>query len=96
MLKDITGYMRGRVAGEVPALLQAQLLASNIAPDKIEIILPEIAAAQALLRCARPGDVLVLPVHDKVSKQALHATLDALQAARWRSGMALPEGFDTA
>jgi UDP-N-acetylmuramyl tripeptide synthase len=91
VLKDITGYMRGRVAGEVPALLQAQLLASSIAPEQIEIILPEVEAAQALLRWAGPGDVLVLPVHDKASKQAMHATLDALQAAGWQSGMALPD-----
>jgi UDP-N-acetylmuramyl tripeptide synthase len=90
VLKDITGYMRGRMAGEVPQLLQAQLLVCGMDASQIELILPEVEAAQALLRWAKAGDVLVLPVHDQSSKQAMQATLDALQASGWHAGQTLP------
>lgn len=91
VLKDITGYMRGRAEGEVPQLLLASLLACGIKTEQIAIILPEVAAAQALLRWAKPGDVLVLPVHDQSSKQAMQATLDTLQAIGWTTGQPLPD-----
>lgn len=90
ILKDILGYMRGRVEGEVPALLCAQLLASNIPAQRIETILPEVDAALAMLRWANTGDVLVLPVHDSASKTKLRELLDALQAQGWQCGQALP------
>ena len=94
VLKDIAGYIRGRAAGEVPALLYAQLLQSGIAASAIETILPEVDAACALLRWAASGDVLVLPVHDQSSKNRLHALLDTLQADGWQCGQPLPPSTD--
>ncbi len=90
ILKDILDYMRGRVEGEVPALLCAQLLASQIPAQRIETILPEVDAALGLLRWAKTGDVLVLPVHNSASKTTLRELLDALQAQGWQCGQALP------
>lgn len=90
VLKDIEGYMRGREVGEVPRLLQDTLQGSGVAPDIIVTILPEVAAACALLEWARTGDVLVLPVHDSASKQQMRSLLDTLQANQWQGGQALP------
>ena len=89
ILKDILGYMRGREPGEVPALLHASLLESGMAAQKIELILPEVEAACALLRWASAGDVLVLPVHDKQSKKKMQDLLDTLQDQHWHSGQTL-------
>ncbi len=89
ILKDILGYMRGREPGEVPALLHAGLLESGMAAQKIELILPEVEAACALLRWARAGDVLVLPVHDTQSKKRMQDLLDTLHSQHWRSGQPL-------
>jgi cyanophycin synthetase len=90
VLKDIPSYMRGRMVGEVPALLHTQLLNSGMDAQHIEMILPEVEAACALLRWAKPGDVLVLPVHDKQSKRQMQEILDTLQGKRWYTGQLLP------
>jgi cyanophycin synthetase len=94
ILKDMLEYLRGRQAGEVPGLLQAQLIASGVDANKISTILLEVDAALALLRWAQTGDVLVLPVHDKISKMQLRSLLDRLQAQGWRCGQPLPELTD--
>ncbi len=91
ILKDMQEYLRGRQAGEVPALLQAQLIKSGVAGSKIRTVLSEVAAAQALLAWAQSGDVLVLPVHDKASKAQLRELLDSLQAQGWQAGQPLPD-----
>lgn len=83
ILKDILGYMRGREPGEVPAMLHASLLEAGMAQEKITIILPEVEAACSLLRWAKPGDVLVLPVHDKESKKQMQDMLDTMQSQGW-------------
>jgi cyanophycin synthetase len=90
VIKDIKGYLRGRDAGTVPALLHAALLQSGIAANNIVIVLPEVDAACALLRWAETGDVLVLPVHDTDSKKQLQDLLDTLQADGWHCGQPLP------
>ncbi len=90
VLKDLDGYLRGREPGEVPGLLQATLEAHGLTADRLQIILPEAEAAMALLAWARPGDVLVLPVHGLAARNALRTTLDRLEAAAWQAGDPLP------
>jgi cyanophycin synthetase len=75
VLKDIEGFMRGRAAGEVATLLRDALQARGVAPDTIDVQLDEVAAARALLAWARPGDVVVLPLHATAARDAIVAEL---------------------
>ncbi len=71
VLKDLDGYTRGRRAGEVPEILRDQLLAQGQSAASMQTILPEVEAAQAILAWSRPGDVLVLPVHNLTARAQL-------------------------
>lgn len=75
VLKELPGMLRGRAAGEVPALLQRALLASAQPASTIERVDDEEAAARHLLAWAQPGDVVVLPVHTAAVRQALQRLL---------------------
>ena len=71
VLKDLDGYIRGRRAGEVPEILRDQLLLQGQSGSSMQTILPEVEAAQAILAWSRPGDVLVLPVHNLAARGQL-------------------------
>ena len=78
VLKDLEGYMRGREAGAVPALLADELMRQGVPASRIETLLSEVAAAKALLAWARPGDVVVLPIHNLEARRKLALYLDHL------------------
>ena len=50
-----------------------------------------VAATLPDLALARPGDVLVLPIHDPAARDDVVAMLDRMHAAQWRAGDRLPE-----
>jgi cyanophycin synthetase len=77
VLKDLAQMLRGRAAGDVPALLRAALLAHDVAASVLQTNLDEEAAARQLLDWARPGDVVVLPLHSGVARDTIVALLDA-------------------
>lgn len=90
VLKDMPAFMRGRAPGEVAAVLRAALAKAGVdgvAPGHAE---DEQQGARALLAWARPGDVLVLPVHAKAARVEVSTLLDRLAAMRWAPGQALP------
>lgn len=89
VLKDLEGYMRGRAAGEVAAILGDELRRRGLAENALEVCLDELEAATRLLRWARPGDVLVLPVHNSEARDAVVVLLDRLQLGQWRPGQPL-------
>jgi UDP-N-acetylmuramyl tripeptide synthase len=90
VLKDIADYLRGRAPGEVAAILRDALVAEGIAPAALAYVDDEERGVRELLTGARPGDILVLPVHGKSARANVVALLDALAATRWRPGQALP------
>lgn len=90
VLKDIEGFMRGRVAGEVAHILHDELLHQGTPADALIECLDELDAVRGLLAWAHDGDVLVLPTHGAQARQAVVALLDGLQLADWRAGMPLP------
>jgi UDP-N-acetylmuramyl tripeptide synthase len=90
VLKDLDGYLRGRAAGEVAQLLRGVLRDAGLPPEALPVHLREVDAARAALAWARPGDVVVLPIHALTAKQAVGALLDGLQARGWRAGDPLP------
>jgi cyanophycin synthetase len=75
VIKETESYMRGRAPGEVPAILQAALLRSGMLETSLEVQLTEIGAVKRALGWARPGDVLVLPVHDRAVREEVLAML---------------------
>jgi cyanophycin synthetase len=75
VIKELPLLLRGRQPGEVPALIERALLAAGIAPERILVEPDEEAAARLLLDNARPGDVIVLPVHTGSVRERLRAGL---------------------
>ncbi len=75
IVKELPLMLRGRELGEVPDLIERALLAAGIAAQCIEIEADEETAALRLLDAARPGDVIVLPVHTDAVRERLRARL---------------------
>lgn len=91
VLKDMEGYMRGRESGAVARLLRDSLVASGVAGEAIVECLDETGAARMILADARPGDSLVLPVHNAANRGRVTDLLDRLQAQGWAAGEPVPE-----
>ncbi len=81
VLKEISGYERGRALGEVAGLMRAVLLTDGVRSEAIDFIADETEAARSLLDWARPGDHLVLLIHALDAKQSVRDMLDARAAA---------------
>lgn len=90
LLKDIAGYERGRAAGDIAAIMRAQLLQDGVSPEAITTCLDEVEAARIPLAWARDGDLLVLPIHEMEARAQVTALLDAMAANGWRAGQPLP------
>jgi cyanophycin synthetase len=75
VVKETEAYMRGRAPGEVPAILRAALLRAGLLETSIEVHLSELGAVNRALEWARPGDVLVMPVHDRAVRDQVLALL---------------------
>ena len=91
-LKDIGGdYLRGRASGEVAAILFGALRASGMDADALPVSLDEAQAAREALQWARPGDLLVLPIHEPERRDVVVALLDRLRDEGWHAGRPLPE-----
>ena len=63
VVKELDAYRRGREVGEVPRILRAALLRCGLPESSLLQRQTEVDAVRAALEWARPGDVLVLPVH---------------------------------
>ena len=91
-LKDIGGdYLRGRASGEVAAILFGALRAAGLPAEALPTCLDEAEATREALQWARPGDLLVLPIHEPARRDVVVALLDRLRDAGWRAGQRLPE-----
>ena len=65
VLKELANFRRGREPGEVRALLRRALTARGFPAEAIEESETEAEAVERALAWARPGDLLVLLVHDE-------------------------------
>jgi UDP-N-acetylmuramyl tripeptide synthase len=70
VIKEIESLLRGRALGETPALIKAALLHAGLPDAALEQCSSEIGAVKRMLDWARPGDVLVLPLHDRSVRAA--------------------------
>lgn len=91
-LKDIGGeYLRGREPGAIAAILSATLQEAGMGEDALPVCLDESMATREALRWARPGDLLVLPIHEPAHRATVVALLDRLRAEGWHAGQPVPE-----
>jgi cyanophycin synthetase len=88
VVKDMETYLRGRSPGEVPRLLADEFSRLGLPEEAISRAGPEIAGVRRALEWARPGDLLVLAVHE--DRRAVLGLFDRLTASEWRAGDPLP------
>lgn len=88
VLKEMSKYLRGRAAGEVTALLEAEFLQLGAAPSAIGHADSEFEAVVAALGWAQAGDLLLLPLHSE--RERCLTLLDRLQTTRWTPGTPIP------
>lgn len=81
LIKELPAMLRGRTAGEVPALIERGLLAGGIPAGRIGHEPDEELAARELLAWAGEGDVIVLPVHTAAVRERLAVLLGSASAA---------------
>ncbi|MEI8296791.1 MAG: Mur ligase family protein [Pseudomonadota bacterium] len=84
VLKEDEAHLRGRALGEIPRLLRAELLRLGLPDAALPMCSTELEAARCALGWAKPGDVLALPVHSVLAREAVLAMLplEARAAAR--------------
>jgi len=89
VLKDIDDYLRGRAPGEIAAIMREALLQNGVPDGNIVIQLDETQAALATVQWAKPGDLLVLPIHNTDARDKLTGLLDDLHDRGWQPGVPL-------
>ncbi len=90
VVKELTSYLRGRAGGEIPALLRGALSRAGVADERVADAAGEDQAVRMALGWARPGDVLVLPLHSRDGRAHALALLERLRREGWRAGQPLP------
>jgi len=90
VLKDIDGFIRGREAGEVAAILQNALVEHGVPESSITIQLDEVEAVRTILSWAKAGDMLALPIHSTAGRSEVEALMQSLNETMWRAGNELP------
>ena len=88
IVKETERYLRGRAPGEVPAILVAEFRRLELPGERVSEGGPERAAVREALAWARPGDLLVLALHQ--DRAEVIALLDRLRARGWTAGEPLP------
>jgi UDP-N-acetylmuramyl tripeptide synthase len=87
VVKDLDEFLRGRAVGEVPALLAGEFLRLGLPEGAITRVGPDIAGVRKALEWARPGDLLVLAVHQ--DREAVMELLNMLSQEKWKAGQPL-------
>jgi len=80
VIKELPEMLRGRQPGEVPAILEAELLRLGAPPAALIRAADDPDAVRKALAWARPGDLLVLLVHTRRAE-----VLEILRAAEART-----------
>jgi UDP-N-acetylmuramyl tripeptide synthase len=88
VIKEMERYLRGRKAGEVPALLADEFTRLGAPADAIALPGSELDSVRHALAWARPGDLLLLAVHQDRSQ--VHALMDTLRTSEWQAGSPVP------
>jgi len=84
VLKEMERYLRGRPPGETSAILADELLRHGFPPDAISRPGDELASVREALTWARPGDLLLLTVHQ--DRPQVMALVEELRKRGWKAG----------
>jgi cyanophycin synthetase len=84
VVKEMDAYLRGRALGEVPALMADELRRAGVPEEAISTPGTEIPAVREALGWARPGDLLVLTLHQE--RRRVQELLETLRSRGWRAG----------
>jgi UDP-N-acetylmuramyl tripeptide synthase len=79
VVKENEAQLRGRAPGEVPRILRDTLKRSGLPESTLPVCTTEVAAARYALDWARPGDVLVFPMHSQTARAAVMAMLESMR-----------------
>ena len=85
--KEMGAYLRGRAPGEVPGLIADELRRAGMPEGAISKPGGEVAAAREALEWARPGDLLVLTLHQE--RRKVIELLEELRNRGWEAGQAV-------
>ncbi len=88
VLKEMERYLRGREPGEIPGIMADELMKRGVPAEAVRRPGTELAAVRDALEWARPGDVLLLAVHQ--DRPLVLALLEHLRASGWRPGAPVP------
>jgi cyanophycin synthetase len=89
VLKEMERYLRGRRPGEITAIMADELARLGVPDSAVSRADTELAAVRDALAWARPGDLLLLTVHQ--DRPLVLALIERLRAIGWRAGEAVPE-----
>ena len=87
--KDADQYLRGRTLGEIPALLADEFTRLGMPASSISSATSELDGVRDALIWARPGDLLVLAVHQ--DRRQVLGLIDRLDSTGWKVGEPLPD-----
>jgi UDP-N-acetylmuramyl tripeptide synthase len=88
VVKEMRQHLRGREAGEVPAIILDEFSRLGIPAEAVDRADTELAGVHRALEWARPGDQLLLFCH--AERDSVIAFLDRLQTLRWKPPAPLP------
>jgi len=88
VLKEMERYLRGREPGEIPAIMADELRKHGVPGEAVTMPGTELAAVRDALEWARPGDVLLLAVHQ--DRPLVLSLLEHLRGSGWRPGTPVP------
>jgi cyanophycin synthetase len=89
VIKELPKKLRGRVAGELSAIVAEELKHLGASDDMMMQTENEYASVRAALDWAQPGDFLVLLLHE--DRKPSMELINRLQAIGWQAGDALPD-----
>ena len=70
ILREMTGYERGRAPAEVATMIRQRLIENNYDDQSIRIVKGEVAALEDAMNWAKPGDLIMLLVH--LEREVVH------------------------
>jgi len=89
VVKELMSKLRGRAVGEVPAVIVDELHALGAKPDGVVVAGTEFQAVRRSLEWARPGDFLMLLLHE--NRTPTMDLIDHLRRDNWQAGQPLPD-----
>ena len=88
VIKELPKKLRGRKLGELSAVIMDELAQLGASPESMLQADDEFNAVKLALQWARPGDFLVLLLHE--DRKPSMELIAQLQASGWQAGDPLP------